>query len=194
MTPFIAKLIWVAGFVAYYVIRYPHQRRSRKTPVTNRRDRVREQTLMMISFSGLFIIPLIYVITGQPKFADYAFHSVQSWLGTLVLVAAMALLYRTHRDLGRAWSITLEIRDQHSLVTRGIYERLRHPMYAAFWLWAISQALLLPNWIAGFAGLAGFGTLFFARVGHEERMMLETFGDEYRSYMARTYRLIPGIY
>jgi protein-S-isoprenylcysteine O-methyltransferase Ste14 len=36
--------------------------------------------------------------------------------------------------------------------------------------------------------------LFFARVGHEERMMLETFGDEYRAYMARTYRLIPGIY
>jgi len=119
---------------------------------------------------------------------------VQAWLGAFVLVAGMSLLYRTHRDLGRAWSITLEIRDKHTLITRGIYEKLRHPMYASFWLWAISQALLLPNWIAGLSGLVGFGTLFFARVGHEERMMLETFGDEYRAYMARTYRLIPGIY
>jgi len=134
------------------------------------------------------------VLTNQPKFAGYMFHPAQAWIGTAVLVAAMALLYRTHRDLGRAWSITLEIRDQHKLITRGIYETLRHPMYAAFWLWAISQAFLLPNWIAGFSGLVGFGTLFFARVGHEERMMLETFGEEYRSYMARTYRLIPGIY
>jgi protein-S-isoprenylcysteine O-methyltransferase Ste14 len=149
---------------------------------------------MLISYSGLFVIPLIYVLTEQPKFANYTFRPVQAWLGLLVLVAAMALLYRTHRDLGRAWSITLEIRDQHRLITQGIYERLRHPMYAAFWLWAISQALLLPNWIAGLSGLVGFGTLFFARVGHEERMMLETFGDEYRAYMARTYRLIPGIY
>jgi protein-S-isoprenylcysteine O-methyltransferase Ste14 len=180
--------------VAYFIIRYPHQRRARKTNVTDRRDLVRERTLMLMSYSGLFVVPLIYVLTDQPKFASYRFSPIQASLGALVLIAAMALLYRTHRDLGRAWSITLEIRDKHTLITRGIYEKLRHPMYAAFWLWAISQALLLPNWIAGLSGIVGFGTLFFARVGHEERMMLETFGDEYRAYMARTYRLIPGIY
>lgn len=194
MTVLIAKIIWGLGCVAYFIIRYPHQRRARKTAVANRRDRVRERMLMLISYTGLFVIPLVYVLTDQPKLARYTFHPTQAWIGTVVLIAAMALLYRTHRDLGRAWSITLEIRDQHKLITRGIYETLRHPMYAAFWLWAISQALLLPNWIAGFSGIVGFGTLFFARVGHEERMMLETFGDEYRAYMARTYRLIPGIY
>lgn len=194
MTLFLAKIIWALGCVAYYIIRYPHQRRANKTPTADRRHRIRERALMATSYAGLFVIPLIYVLTGEPKFADYMFHPVQAWLGVLVLVAGMALLYRTHRDLGRAWSITLEIRDRHTLVTRGIYERLRHPMYASFWLWALSQALLLPNWIAGLSGLVGFGTLFFARVGHEERMMLETFGDEYRAYMARTYRVIPGIY
>ena len=194
MTLFIAKLIWGLGCVAYYVIRYPHQRRSRKTPVVQRRVVMRERTLMVISFSGLFAIPLIFVLADQPKFATYAFHPIQAWLGALVLIAAMALLYRTHRDLGRVWSITLEIRDQHALVTHGIYDTLRHPMYSAFWLWAISQALLLPNWVAGFSGLVGFGTLFFARVGHEERMLLEKFGDDYRAYMARTHRVIPGIY
>jgi protein-S-isoprenylcysteine O-methyltransferase Ste14 len=194
MTPFVAKLIWGLGCVTYFIIRYPHQRRARKTSVTDRRDFVRERTLMLISYSGLFIVPLIYVLTDQPKFAGYTFSPIQASLGALVLIAAMSLLYRTHRDLGRAWSITLEIRDKHTLITRGIYEKLRHPMYSAFWLWAISQALLLPNWIAGLSGIIGFGTLFFARVGHEERMMLETFGDEYRAYMARTYRLIPGIY
>jgi protein-S-isoprenylcysteine O-methyltransferase Ste14 len=194
MTLFIAKLIWGLGCVTYYIIRYPHQRRARKTPVADRRQRLRERALMAISFSGLFLVPLTYVLTDQPRFADYTFHPVQAWPGAFVLVAGMCLLYRTHRDLGRAWSITLEIRDKHTLITRGIYEKLRHPMYASFWLWAISQALLLPNWIAGLSGVVGFGTLFFARVGHEERMMLETFGDEYRAYMARTYRLIPGIY
>jgi protein-S-isoprenylcysteine O-methyltransferase Ste14 len=194
MTLFVAKLVWGLGCVAYYIIRYPHQRRARKTPVAGRRDRLREQLLMAISYAGLFVVPLIYVLTDQPKFASYEFHSLQAWIGALVLVAAMTLLYQTHRDLGRAWSITLEVRNQHTLVTRGIYERLRHPMYAAFWLWAISQALLLPNWVAGLSGLVCFGTLFFARIGHEERMMLETFGDEYRAYMGRTYRVIPGIY
>jgi protein-S-isoprenylcysteine O-methyltransferase Ste14 len=194
MTLFFAKCIWGCGCVAYFFIRYPYQRHARKMPVAQRLHPMREKALMAISYCGLFVIPLIYVLTEQPGFASYTFYPVQAWLGTLVLIAAMALLYRTHRDLGRVWSITLEIRDRHILVTRGIYERLRHPMYSAFWLWAISQALLLPNWIAGLSGLVGFGTLFFARVGREERMMLETFGDEYRAYMARTYRLIPGIY
>lgn len=194
MTLFIAKLIWGFGCVAYFVIRYPHQRRARKTAVAQRRVTGREKMLIAISFSGLFLVPLFYVLTDYPEFATYPFSPVAAWFGTLVLIASMALLYRTHLDLGRLWSISLEIRDRHKLVTHGIYEKLRHPMYSSFWLWAISQALLLPNWIAGGAGLVGFGILFFVRVGHEERMMLETFGDDYRAYMARTHRLIPGIY
>jgi len=189
-----AKIIWGLGCVGWYVIRFPHQRRSRRTPIAERRDRARDTVLMTISFAGLFAIPFIYMLTGQPKLAGYPFHPMQAWLGVVVLLGALALFYRTHRDLGRAWSVTLEIREQHRLVTHGIYMRLRHPMYAAFWLWAASQALLLPNWIAGLSGLVGFGTLFFCRVGREERMMLERFGAEYAEYMRRTKRIVPGIY
>jgi protein-S-isoprenylcysteine O-methyltransferase Ste14 len=194
MTPAAAKVVWVLGCIAWYVIRYPHQRRSRRTPVATRRDRRRDMVLMVISASGLGVVPALYVATRWFAFADYPFHPLQAWLGVAVLMAAHALFYRTHRDLGRAWSVTLAIRAQHCLVTHGVYARLRHPMYAAFWLWAASQALLLPNWIAGFSGLVGFGTLFFGRVGLEERMMLETFGAEYRDYMARTKRVVPGVY
>jgi len=194
MTLSLVKIIWALGCIAWFAIRWPHQRRSWRTPVVARPNPTRDRVLMAISFTGLFLLPLTYALTGQPKFANYPFLPAQAWLGVVVLIAAMALFYRTHRDLGRAWSVTLEIRDQHRLVTHGVYARLRHPMYAAFWLWALAQALLLPNWIAGPAGLVGFGTLFFARVGHEERMMLERFGDEYRAYMARTKRIVPGVW
>ena len=138
--------------------------------------------------------PAIYVLTGQPKFAAYPFSPLLAWLGAATFALALWLFHRTHRELGRNWSVTLEIREQHALVTTGVYSRLRHPMYAAFWLWALAQALLLPNWIAGPAGLVGFGTLFLFRIGREERLMMETFGDEYRRYMARTHRIIPGIF
>ena len=112
----------------------------------------------------------------------------------LLAVGALTMFYLTHRALGRNWSVTLEVRQSHKLVTDGIYERVRHPMYTAFWLWALAQALLLPNWIAGLSGIFGFGTLYFLRIRHEECLMIEAFGDRYRSYMARTTRIVPKVF
>ena len=66
-------------------------------------------------------------------------------------------------------------------------------MYASGWLWAVSQALLLHNWIAGLAGLVAFVPLYFIRVPREERMMLDNFGDAYRAYAARTGRIVPRL-
>ncbi len=194
MTLLLAKLIWFLGVSGWFAIRYRHQRRSRKTPKLRRFDRRREMALLTISFSSMFIMPMIFVLTGWPTFADYRFVPALAWLGTAVFALALWLFYRTHRELGRNWSVTLEIREKHALVTTGVYRRLRHPMYSAFWLWALAQALLLPNWIAGPAGLVGFGTLFFLRIGREEQLMAETFGDEYRRYAASTHRVIPGVF
>jgi protein-S-isoprenylcysteine O-methyltransferase Ste14 len=194
MTLFLAKLIWGLGVIGWFAIRFRHQQRSRRTPKVRRSDRAREAALLTISICGMLVIPLIYVLSNQPRFAAYPFIPTLAWIGTAAFALALWLFYRTHSELGRNWSVTLEIREQHSLVTSGVYSRLRHPMYSAFWLWALAQALLLPNWIAGPAGLIGFGTLFFFRVGREERLMVEMFGDEYRRYMARTHRIIPGVF
>jgi protein-S-isoprenylcysteine O-methyltransferase Ste14 len=67
-------------------------------------------------------------------------------------------------------------------------------MYLAFLLWGLAQTLLLPNWIAGPAGLIGSATLFLLRVWREEGLMVEQFGDQYRAYMQRTARLVPWLF
>ena len=54
---------------------------------------------------------------------------------------------------------------------------VRHPMYSAFWLLALAQAALLANRVAGSPGIVGWGVLFFLRVGREERLMIDTFGE-----------------
>jgi protein-S-isoprenylcysteine O-methyltransferase Ste14 len=194
MTPALAKFAFIMLAIGWYVIRYEYARRSRREKILRSARDARETTLLLVSLTGLGILPLIYIVTDMPHFASYAFQPAQAWLGLLVAIGALALFYLTHRALGRNWSVSLDVREDHQLITDGIYRKIRHPMYSAFWLWAVAQALLLPNWIAGTAGLVGFGILFFGRVAREERMMLETFGDRYREYMARTGRVIPLIF
>ena len=191
MIRLVACILWGAGVVGWYVIRFPHAARAQRIPVRRVSDRIRETVLLTISFSGLFTVPFVWVVTGWPRAADYEISPVQLAAGAGVFAGSLWLFARTHRDLGKNWSVMLELREQHRLVTGGVYARVRHPMYAAFWLWAFAQALLLPNFAAGAAGLAGFGVLYFLRVGREERLMLGTFGSEYHDYMARTGRLIP---
>lgn len=201
MTRTIALIIFLAATVIWFVIRHPARRRAKKAAVKVSARSLREKALMAISLTGLGLIPLAYVITNLARsrykflgFADYAFQPWAAWLGTAVFLFSLWLFRRTHKDLGRNWSVSLDIRESHSLVTQGVYASVRHPMYSAFWLWAVAQALLLPNWIAGFSGIIGFGTLFFGRVFEEERMMERAFGDEYRAYMRRTWRVLPGVF
>lgn len=194
MTPTIAKIVWALGAIGWYVIRYPHERRSRKTSVRHDGLDRTELVLMAISAAGLGVLPAAYVATGFGGFADYPFSPVRAWIGAAVFAFALYLFHRTHRDLGRNWSVTLKVREQHRLITEGVYAYIRHPMYTAFFLWGVAQALLLANWIAGPAGLVGFGTLYLFRVRREEEMMRKSFGREYKDYCARTKRLLPWIY
>ncbi|MBO0663887.1 isoprenylcysteine carboxylmethyltransferase family protein [Jiella sp. MQZ9-1] len=188
------KIAWVLLVIGWYVIRYPFERRAKRRRV-EKSARGRAETIrMLISLCGLGIVPGIVVATGFPSAASYVPSPIQTGLGLLALVFALVLFRLTHKALGKMWSVSLDIREKHELVTKGIYRHVRHPMYTAFWTMALAQALLLPNLVAGLAGLIGFGTLYFLRVGPEEAMMEETFGDEYRTYRARTARLIPGIY
>jgi protein-S-isoprenylcysteine O-methyltransferase Ste14 len=196
-----ACIAWLVLEGLWLILRWQPNRHARKTPVRYSGRGLREFALMGASLTGLGLVPLYYAASHLLRagtlvlaFADYPFVPVLGYLGVAVAAASLWLFYRTHRDLGQNWSVSLDLRERHTLVTTGIYAAVRHPMYTGFWLMALAQVLLLPNWIAGPAGLIGFGILFFGRVGREEEMMIAAFGDEYRGYMRRTARVVPWLY
>lgn len=188
------KIAWFIGLVVWLMIRAVPNRRSRKMKISVTARSPIEYFSMIVSFSGLGIVPLIWVFSGEIKAFDHDTNWLILGIGILLLVFTMWLFRKTHKALGAMWSVSLDLREDHKLVTSGIYEKVRHPMYSAFWLWAVSQPFLLANWVAGFSGIVGFGILFFLRVGREERMMEAEFGEEYRDYCKRSSRIIPGIY
>jgi len=189
----IAENIWWICALIFTALRVPYNRRARAETTRVSWDDWTDWLLLRLAMLGFGILPFVYVVTDFPRFASYPFYPPFVAIGPIVFIAGMIVIVRAHRDLGRAFSGKLEIREGHQLVTSGIYAYVRHPIYLAYLLWAVAQAMLLPNWVAGFSALFCWCVLFSVRIPREERMMTEAFGDEYRSYMARTARIIPGV-
>ncbi len=188
------KIVFLVCFILTGIIRKPYQREIKQNTIIDNRKTPQENGLLGFVFLGMFVLPLIYVFTPLFNFANYSLPVWANVLGIVIFALSLYLFWRSHHDLGKNWSPTLQVREEHTLITDGIYQTIRHPMYTAIWLWVIAQGLLLTNWIAGLAGLITFGTLYFFRVGNEEKMMLDQFGEQYQAYRRRTKRLVPYLF
>jgi protein-S-isoprenylcysteine O-methyltransferase Ste14 len=193
MNPWFAKAVIVASSIVMVITRAPHGQRSRGVKVVRSGRGALESVLLTLAWLGFFV-PLVWVVAPVFAFADYSLHPIPLLLGVICLAGGLWLFAKSHADLGTNWSVTLEVREKHQLVTEGIYRTVRHPMYSAFLLYSLGQALVVPNWIAGPSYGVAMALLFAFRVGPEERMMLEEFGKDYEAYKGRTKRLIPRVW
>lgn len=152
-----------------------------------------EAALLTLAWLAFFL-PLIWIVAPVFAFAEYSLRPVPLLAGIVCLAVGLWLFARSHADLGTNWSLTLEVRENHQLVTQGVYRYARHPMYLALLVYSVGQALVLPNWIAGPSYGIAMALLFAFRLGPEERMMVEEFGKDYEAYRRQTKCLIPGVW
>ena len=187
------SLAWLAGVVLMNVIRAPFARQTQDNTIAESRRTATERILLAGMGLGAGLMPFLHLATGVVGFADYSLPHWATGFGTVVFAAALWLFWRSHADLGRNWSVTLELRQDHGLVTSGVYKRIRHPMYAAIWLIVLAQPLLLHNWVVGSAGIVAFGLMYVIRTPREEAMMRERFGAAYEDYCQVAGRLWPRL-
>lgn len=186
-----ATLTFLVGYAVFIAIRGAYDRGD-KPAARSRRDLL-EILVMACVGVGMMAMPLVFIVTPWLDGANFDAPFWAPALGASIMVGALVLFWRSHADLGQNFSRTLELQERHTLITRGVYARMRHPMYAAIWLFAAAQALLLPNWIAACAGLVGFAPMYFLRTPREENMMIDAFGSEYAAYKKRTHRIFPRL-
>jgi protein-S-isoprenylcysteine O-methyltransferase Ste14 len=193
MNPWFAKATILASSIVMVIIRAPHGQRSRGVKVVRSRRGALEIALLAFAWLAFFV-PLVWVAAPVFAFADYPLRPGPFFAGVVCLAVGLWLFARSHADLGTNWSITLEVREKHQLVTHGIYRHIRHPMYLALLVYSIGQALVLPNWLAGPSYGVAMVLLVALRLGPEEHMMREQFGEDYETYRRRTKRLVPGVW
>jgi protein-S-isoprenylcysteine O-methyltransferase Ste14 len=183
---------WVA-IITEIAIRTPINKKRKKEAMSERRITAQEKILLLLLWMAMFALPIVYSASTWLDFANYSLPDWAGWTGIVLIAGAVLVFWRAHADLGLNWSPTLEIREKHELVTRGIYGVIRHPMYASQFLWVIAQPLLLQNWLAGFLNLLVFIPFYFLRVQAEEQLMLESFGEKYSKYKEKTGAVIPRL-
>jgi protein-S-isoprenylcysteine O-methyltransferase Ste14 len=115
---------------------------------------------------------------------------VSYWSGVLLLALGLAVSVWARVYLGRNWSATVTVKQDHELIRSGPYALVRHPIYSGLLLAFIGTAIVRAEWRGVLAVLMVLVALW-RKLRLEERFMSETFGDEYRRYREHTAALIP---
>ncbi|HEY1724444.1 MAG TPA: isoprenylcysteine carboxylmethyltransferase family protein [Steroidobacteraceae bacterium] len=114
------------------------------------------------------------------------------WSGVALVVAGLIFSIWARRTIGRNWSGTVTVKQDHELITSGPYALVRHPIYTGLLLMFIGSAIARGEW-RGVVAVVIVLVALWRKLRLEERFMTETFGDAYRRYREHTAALIPWL-
>ena len=190
LTTLVAWSLLVAFLVLQRVLRRGEEARSlRPLPAD------RGSTRLVGAAFGLGLLALVVApALNAYGVADMDLGSVVGWVGVAVMVGGIAMRLWSQAVLGRYYTSTLRHAADQAVVASGPYRLLRHPGYGGLLLAWLGAGLATANWAVALAIALLMVVTYSYRIAAEEAMLLGAFGDRYKEYMARTWRLVPYVY
>jgi protein-S-isoprenylcysteine O-methyltransferase Ste14 len=148
-----------------------------------------------------YIVPIVLgwflVFRGYRLGPPFNVHIIPETDAILVAAAVLCLCglgfcLWARAVLGRNWSGTVTLKEDHELIVRGPYRLVRHPIYTGLLAMLIATAIEQGH-IAGMLGLIFVFASFWIKLRNEEEVMLKQFPDQYAAYRERVKRIIPFI-
>ncbi|MCY7421180.1 MAG: isoprenylcysteine carboxylmethyltransferase family protein [Chitinophagaceae bacterium] len=116
------------------------------------------------------------------------------YAGAILLIAGIAIRIYSIRTLGKHFTATAKINNDHELIKTGPYQFVRHPSYLGAFMAIIGMPLFLNDrWAILFVILA-MSLAYYIRINVEEKMLSAFFGENYTQYKSNTKRIIPYIW
>jgi protein-S-isoprenylcysteine O-methyltransferase Ste14 len=184
VVPFAA--LWL-GWFAYWLVA------ARNVKATRRREPI--TTFLLNRVFVIIGVLLLLVPHLPPHWLEESFVApglVPYAVGIVVTVAGLAFSVWARVYLGRNWSATVTIKQDHELVRSGPYALVRHPIYSGILLALLGTAVAIGEW-RGLLALAAITIGFVIKMQAEERFMDENFGEQYARYQREVAALIPFI-
>jgi protein-S-isoprenylcysteine O-methyltransferase Ste14 len=114
--------------------------------------------------------------------------------GLGLLILGIIIRWTAIRDLGKYFTSTVRITENHRLIRTGMYEHLRHPAYTGALVAHVGLGLAFTNWYSLALSSIPFFVAAMYRIHVEEQVLVAEFGQEYLDYARNTKRLIPKVY
>lgn len=146
--------------------------------------------LIVVTYVVASVAPFVLDTSG---FGVTRTDSPVAWIG--IVVGALGLVIRvwSMSVLGQDYTRSLRTRETQTVVERGPYRVVRHPGYTgSILVWAGSR--LAVNWLVAAITAVALIFVYAYRISAEEEMLIDHFGDAYRAYKARTWRLVPLVW
>ncbi len=178
-----AYFVWIVSELFGAVLVPRLRRRGGATRV--KRDRGSGALIIFTVFVSI-ILALSLGYAGVGPLPDWVFYP-----GIFLMLLGVVVRQWAIAVLGRFFSLTVRVAEDHRVVVRGPYRLVRHPSYAGVLITFIGLALAVQSWGALLVLLAVFGVSYGYRMRVEERVLQSELGQDYAEYMKRTKRLVP---
>jgi protein-S-isoprenylcysteine O-methyltransferase Ste14 len=113
--------------------------------------------------------------------------------GFALAVCGLTATLHAQLDMGESWRVGVDINESTTLVRTGAFRLVRNPIFAAMLVFMLGETLLAPNLVAIVVFAILFAAIEVSVRSIEEPYLLGIHGDDYRDYIARVGRFVPGI-
>ena len=146
----------------------------------------------VVALSGLLFI-VSFIVTGL----NYRYHwhtlpTILPYIASVIFIIGYAMYAEVMRE--NTWlSRTIEVQENQSVVSTGLYGIVRHPMYTATILMYLAMPLVLGSLVA-FGIMLLYIPIIIRRINDEEQLLNAELKG-YTEYCTQVrWRLIPFIY
>lgn len=163
-----------------------------------KRSIVKKEKKSIVETGTMFLFFFLFYTLIRFKIGQLDFHFITprillSAIGTVILAIGCFVNIKGRLNLGKNWSNQIKIYKDHSFVSSGVYDLVRHPLYASIIWMFFGASLIYFNYLAFLSNLVIFIPFMYYRAKQEENLLIKEFED-YKNYQIKVGMFFPKLF
>jgi protein-S-isoprenylcysteine O-methyltransferase Ste14 len=165
--------------------------RDTKRTIERGQSRSVRRLSLLVIVAGFLLYYLPLSKAPVLGFRLVAWDSPVRMVGEVLCVLGVLFAIWARIILARNWSAMVTLKEDHTLIRKGPYSLVRHPIYTGIYAGMIGTALAIGE-LRAFLPLLNIIPIWI-KMNSEEALMLKAFPNEYPDYQKNVRRLVPWL-